>query len=60
MAKKLLERSSLFHILCLVVDNSPDPLPFLGGETYAYIPGQFVPRLFWPEKPHAHIATDVL
>ena len=60
MAKKLLERSSLFHILCLVVDNSPDPLPFLGGQTYAYIPGQFVPRFFWPEKPHAHIATDVL
>jgi len=60
MAKKLLERSSLFHILCLVVDNSPDPLPFLGGETYTYIPGQFVPRFFWPGKPHAHIATDVL
>lgn len=60
IAKKLLERSSLFHILCLVVDNSPDPLPFLGGQTYAYIPGQFVPRFFWPEKPHAHIATDVL
>jgi len=60
MAKKLLERSSVFHILCLVVANSPDRLPYLAGETYRHIPGQFVPRFFWAEKPHAHIATDIL
>lgn len=60
MAKKLLERSSVFHILCLVVANSPDRLPYLAGETYRHIPGQFVPRFFWVEKPHAHIATDIL
>lgn len=60
MAKKLLERSSVFHILCLVVANSPDRLPYLAGETYRHIPGQLVPRFFWAEKPHAHIATDIL
>jgi hypothetical protein len=60
MAKKLLERSSVFHILCLVVANSPDRLPYLAGETYSHILGQFVPRFFWAEKPQAHIATDIL
>ncbi|MFM1747502.1 MAG: hypothetical protein RLZZ188_1168 [Verrucomicrobiota bacterium] len=60
MAKKLLERSSVFHILCLVVANSPHPLPYLGGETYRHVPGQLIPRFFWPEKPQAHIATDIL
>lgn len=57
---KLVERTSLFHILCLVAALSPDRLPFLNGETYAQIPGQFVPRFFWPEKPPGHISTYTL
>lgn len=57
IAGKLLERSSLFHMLCLVVDNSPERQPFLDGETYLDIPGQFVPRIFWPEKPRGHVST---
>jgi hypothetical protein len=56
----LLERNSLLQMLCLVVDQSPDPLPFLSGKTYAQIPGQFVPRIFWPEKPRGHISTYTL
>jgi len=56
----LLERNSLLQILCLVVDRSPEVLPFLGGQTYAQIPGQFVPRAFWPEKPRGHISTYTL
>jgi hypothetical protein len=60
MTSKLIERTSLLHILCLVVSNSPAPDPFLDGETYADIPGQFVPRLFWPEKPPAHVSTSRL
>ncbi len=56
----LLERNSLLQILCLVVNRSPDYLPFLHGETYAQIPGQFVPRLLWPEKPRGHISTYTL
>jgi hypothetical protein len=58
--KLLLERNSLLHILCLVVDRTPDYLPFLYGKTYAQIPGQFVPRVFWPEKPRGHISTYTL
>jgi hypothetical protein len=57
---KLLERTSLFHILCLVVSVTPERQPFLGGDTYSQILSQFVPRYFWPDKPSAHIATNKL
>lgn len=60
MTKKLLDRTSLFHILCLVTSLTPEQLPFLNGETYAKVPGQFIPRFFWPQKPHAHVSTDIL
>lgn len=60
MAKKLLDRASLFHILCLVTSTSPAQQPFLEGATYLHIPGQFIPRLFWPDKPQAHISTSTL
>jgi len=60
MASKLIERTSLLHILCLVVSNSPTPNPYLEGETYGHIPGQFVPRFFWPEKPPGHVSTSRL
>jgi hypothetical protein len=57
---KLLERTSLFHIMCLVVSSCPERQPFLYGETYKHIPGQFVPRFFWPGKPVGHISTNTL
>lgn len=59
-SKLLLERNSLLQILCLVIDRTPDFQPYLYGETYKQIPGQFVPRLFWPEKPRGHISTYTL
>jgi hypothetical protein len=60
ITQKLIERTSLFQIICLVVDNTPDRLPYLNGLTYGQIPGQFVPRFFWPEKPVGHISTYTL
>lgn len=57
---KLLERTSLLHILCLVVSITPERQPYLDGKTYADIPGQFVPRILWPEKPGAHVSTSTL
>lgn len=60
IATKLLDRTSLLQMLCLVMSHSPDPLPYLGGETYEQVPGQFVPRFFWPEKPVGHISTYTL
>lgn len=56
----LLERNSLMHILCLVINQTPAYRPFLDGETYLQIPGQFVPRILWPEKPRGHISTYTL
>ena len=56
-SRKLLERTSLIHILCLVVNYSPDRQPFLNGETYGYVLPQLIPRFFWPDKPRSHIAT---
>ncbi len=60
MTKKLLDRTSLFHILCLVTSQTPDHLPYINGLTYSQVPGQFIPRFFWPNKPQAHISTDTL
>jgi hypothetical protein len=55
--RKLLERTSLMHILCLVVNYSPDRQPYLNGETYGYVLPQLVPRLLWPDKPRSHVGT---
>lgn len=56
----LLERTSLFHILCLVVTYTPERQPHLNGKTYGQIPAQFVPALLWPNKPVGHISTNTL
>lgn len=56
-SRKLLERTSLMHILCLIVDISPDRQDYLYGQSYSHVIPQFIPRLFWPEKPRSHVAT---
>lgn len=53
----LLERSSLIQMLCLVIEETPTKRPFLNGETYGHILGQFVPRILWPDKPRGHVST---
>lgn len=55
--RQLLERTSLFHIFCLVAYRTPEFQPYLEGETYSYIIPQLIPRFFWPEKPRSHIGT---
>jgi hypothetical protein len=57
---KLIDRTSLFHIMCLVVSATPSQQSYLYGETYRDIPAQFVPRLFWPGKPLGHVSTSRL
>ena len=51
LAKHLLERASLFQMLCLSVDQVPDSKPYLWGESYMDIPALVVPRALWPNKP---------
>src|SRR5262249_6314677 len=63
-ANKLLNRTSLFQMVCLVVENTPKRLPFVDGETYADILPQLIPRFFWEAvgltKPLGHVSTYFL
>ncbi|MEJ1971722.1 MAG: hypothetical protein WDM96_04270 [Lacunisphaera sp.] len=54
---KIIERTSLMHMLCLIVSWSPDRQDYLYGKTYSYVLPQLIPRFFWPDKPRSHIAT---
>lgn len=58
--RELLERASLLHIMCLVVDATDRGLPFMGGETYGYVAPMLVPRFFWPGKPSGQVTTSRL
>ncbi|MBP7141504.1 MAG: hypothetical protein KBA71_06320 [Opitutaceae bacterium] len=60
VSRKLIERTSLLHMLTLVVDATPSRQPFLDGETYAHVLPQLVPRIFWPDKPVGHVSTHRL
>lgn len=55
--EKMLERTSLIHMLCLVIEWTPSKQDYLYGETYGHVLPQLIPRFFWPEKPRSHIAT---
>lgn len=57
VSQKMLERTSLMHILCLIVDCTPGRQDYLYGKTYGYVLPQLIPRWFWPDKPRSHIAT---
>jgi hypothetical protein len=57
VSQKMLERTSLMHILCLIVDCTPDRQDYLYGQTYAHVLPQLIPRFFWANKPRSHVAT---
>jgi hypothetical protein len=57
VSQKMLERTSLMHILCLIIDWTPDRQDYLYGKTYGYVLPQLVPRVIWPDKPPSHVAT---
>jgi len=57
VSQKMLERTSLMHILCLIVDCTPDRQDYLYGKSYTHVLPQLIPRFFWSGKPRSHVAT---
>jgi hypothetical protein len=57
VSQKMLERTSLMHILCLIIDCTPERQDYLYGSTYKHVLPQLVPRFFWSGKPPSHVAT---
>jgi hypothetical protein len=57
VSQKMLERTSLMHILCLIVDCTPARQDYLYGQSYTHVLPQLIPRWFWPGKPRSHVAT---
>lgn len=60
VSTRILERASLFHIMCILVHQSPDLQPYLGGDSYTSIPFLLVPRFAWPNKPAPHETNQLL
>jgi hypothetical protein len=56
----LLDRASLFQIVCYTIDTVPDRSPFLGGATYSYVLPQIIPRFLWPNKPSPNDSVKML
>jgi hypothetical protein len=57
VSQKMLERTSLMHILCLIVDCTPERQDYLYGRSYTHVLPQLIPRWFWAGKPRSHVAT---
>jgi hypothetical protein len=57
VSQKVLERTSLIHMLCLVMTYTPERQDYLYGRSYSHVLPQLIPRFFWNAKPRSHIAT---
>lgn len=60
LAGRLFERASLFQMLCLVTERTPEIDPFLAGESYKHIPAQIIPSFLWPDKPSSLLSNVLL
>ncbi|MBD2345487.1 O-antigen polysaccharide polymerase Wzy [Anabaena subtropica] len=58
--ESFLERASVIQMLLLAQTKSPDPIPYMYGETYAIIPELLVPRIFNSNKIWSHEGTSLL
>jgi hypothetical protein len=56
----LLERASLFQLVCYALDTVPDRTPYLMGDTYSYVFPQVIPRFLWPDKPSPNDSVKIL
>jgi len=56
----LLERANLIQMQTLVINRTPDELPYLMGATYLQTPDQAIPRILWPDKPTGNVSNNTL
>ncbi|MBF0153969.1 MAG: hypothetical protein HQL64_09550 [Magnetococcales bacterium] len=56
----LADRMNFSGVLGMVIQRTPEEVPFIEGTTYAMLPSMIVPRFLWPEKPDGHAATIYL
>ncbi|MBD2452889.1 hypothetical protein H6G80_02070 [Nostoc sp. FACHB-87] len=54
------ERASVMQMLLLSQKKSPEPIPYMYGETYTILPELIVPRILNPNKIRAHEGTSLL
>jgi hypothetical protein len=54
------ERASLIHMMVMIQTMTPSKVPYLEGATYAFIPGQLIPRVFSPKKAWSHTGNIML
>jgi hypothetical protein len=52
-AKAAAMRTNHIYLLARVVDRTPDPTPYLYGDTYLFFLYSPIPRFLWPDKPTA-------
>ncbi len=51
-------RSANMDLYADVIRQTPNSVPFWGGQTYLSLLGAFVPRVFWPNKPQKTLGQD--
>jgi hypothetical protein len=51
-------RSSLLTMTGLILDKTPDRVPFQHGAYYPLLLKNLVPRVLWPEKPSVNVANQ--
>jgi hypothetical protein len=55
-----IDRASIVHMLMLVQEKTPDPKPYLNGQTYEVIPELLVPRILNEQKARALAGQYIL
>ena len=56
----LIDRASLFQMLCIVTNITPTFVPYLEGESYSSMVDQLVPRILRPEKTSSVASNQLL
>ncbi|MBF0138559.1 MAG: hypothetical protein HQL65_20205 [Magnetococcales bacterium] len=56
----IIDRLNFSGVLGMVIQRTPNEVPYVGGTTYAMLPSMIIPRFLWPDKPDGHAATIFL